>query len=247
MKKIIFSLLLVLSIFSFCFGGEFSKVASKEPTLIMKGDEKYWCPVCGMNLKMYYKTSHGVYLKDGSARQYCSIRCLVVDYPKTKDSISSIVVVDAHTENLISAQTAFYLIGSSIPGTMSKVSKLAFANKKDAEVYKNKYGGEISDFSTAFKKAQDSLSEDAEMMQKKKSSEMYPMGEKLFKEKCSPGIEPSRYGKINDLKADISKNKLCKDLDEKQLQAVSLYLWEVKRLSTSPASSNSIPAPINAK
>jgi len=35
---------------------------------------------------------------------------------------------------------------------MSRVSKLAFANKKDAEVYKNKYGGEISDFQLHLKK-----------------------------------------------------------------------------------------------
>ena len=34
-------------------------MASGEPELIQKGDEKAYCPICGMSLKQYYKTSHG--------------------------------------------------------------------------------------------------------------------------------------------------------------------------------------------
>ena len=29
---------------------EFSKVATSEPELIQKGEEKNYCPICGMNL-----------------------------------------------------------------------------------------------------------------------------------------------------------------------------------------------------
>ena len=43
-----------------------------------------------------------------------------------KDSIK---VVDASTQKLIDAQQAFYVVGSKVKGTMSKVSKLAFASK----------------------------------------------------------------------------------------------------------------------
>ncbi|MEF3255411.1 MAG: nitrous oxide reductase accessory protein NosL [Deferribacterales bacterium] len=242
------TLLFLFVIFtSYIYAHEFNKVASKDPVLIMQGDEKHWCPVCGMSIKNYYKTSHGVYLKDGSAKQYCSIRCLAVDYPNIKNKINKIVVVDANTEKLIPAKTAFYLIGSSIPGTMTKVSKLAFANKSDAKKFKNMYGGNISDFDTAFKMAQDSLKTDIEMTQKKKESEIYPMGEKLFKDKCIPDIEPSRYDKINELKADIVKNKLCEPVAEKQLQAIALYLWEVKRVSTLKSNNQFIDVPKDAK
>ncbi|MCX8084783.1 MAG: nitrous oxide reductase accessory protein NosL [Calditerrivibrio sp.] len=227
---------------------DFTKEAGKDPILIMKGPDKHWCPICGMSIKMYYKTSHGVYLKDGSTKQYCSIRCLLVDYPEIKDKITKTVVIDAKTEELIDAYKANYLIGSKIPGTMSKISKIAFAKKEDAEEFQKIYGGEIADFKKAFALANEHLKSDNEMTQKKKESEMYPMGEKLFKDKCIPDIEPSKYDRINELKADIFANKLCKDLNERQLQAVALYLWEVKRLkSQSPTSVKTIEIPKDAK
>ena len=55
------------------------------------------------------------------------------------------------------------------------------------------------------------------------------MGKKIFEKACSQDIDPTLYIEINELKADIVKSKLCKKLDEKRLQAVALYLWEVKR------------------
>lgn len=247
MKKFLLLPFILLMFLGVSFAEEFSKVASKEPVLIMKGDDKHWCPVCGMSLKMYYKTSHGVYLKDGTAKQYCSIRCLAVDYPNIEKNITKIVVVDAKTEELIPANNAFYLIGSSIPGTMTKISKLAFAKKDDAEMFKQKYGGEISNFDAAFKLAKDSLATDIEMIQKKKATEVIPMGEKLFKDKCIPDIEPKRYDRINEMKADISKNKLCQNVDEKQLQAIALYLWDVKRLEADKKISGVLDVPKDAR
>lgn len=55
------------------------------------------------------------------------------------------------------------------------------------------------------------------------------MGKKIFQKLCNQDIDPTEYIEINELKADIKNNKLCKRLDEKKLQAVALYLWEVKR------------------
>jgi copper chaperone NosL len=55
------------------------------------------------------------------------------------------------------------------------------------------------------------------------------MGKKIFEKKCSKDIEATNYIGINELKDDIQHNKLCEALKEKQLQALALYLWEVKR------------------
>jgi len=52
---------------------QFIKMATIEPRLIQDGKEKHWCPICGMKLKMFYKTSHTSKLKNGTKRQYCSI------------------------------------------------------------------------------------------------------------------------------------------------------------------------------
>ncbi|MCD4667553.1 MAG: nitrous oxide reductase accessory protein NosL, partial [Sulfurimonas sp.] len=67
------------------------------------------------------------------------------------------------------------------------------------------------------------------MIKKKKEKKIYPMGKKIFTKMCNQDIDPNDYIEINELKSAIKNEKLCRPLKEKQLQALSLYLWEVKR------------------
>ncbi len=230
-KKIVLAFMLLVGLYSASYAeNTFSKMASGKPTLIQEGQKKKWCSVCGMNLKMFYKTSHTAKLKDGKKRQYCSMRCLAVDSHEHNISLSSIQVVDVNSEKLIDANKAFYVLNSKVKGTMSKVSKLAFASEDEAKAFAKKYDGEVTDFKTAFAKANASLEKDIAMIQMKKEKKMYPMGKKLFEKKCQESINPMDYVEINQLKSAIVSNKLCQPLKEKQLQAVTLYLWDVKRV-----------------
>lgn len=206
---------------------DFNKASSSNPVLLQAGEEKHWCPVCGMSLKMYYKTNHGVKLKNGESRQYCSIRCLAVEYDEIKEQVTEVLAVDADTEKMINAKNAFYLVGSKIPGTMTMVGKLAFEKFESAENFQREYGGEIKNFAGALDMALSSLSSDLAVSYKKKSNMMYPMGKKLYESVCRE-IPLDKYSRINRLKADVPK--YCGKLDEKKSQAVALYLWEVKRL-----------------
>jgi len=213
-------------------GNKFTKKATGQAQLVQDGKEKMWCPVCGMNLKMFYKTSHAAQHQDGKNRQYCSMRCLLVDMQDHDIDLKTIKVVDLKSEKLIDAITAYYVIGSKVSGTMTKVSKLAFAEKEDAQAFVDKMGGEIVNFDTALAAAKKSLKSDIAMVNKKKAKKMYPMGKKIFEQKCDKNINPNKYAQINELKADIKSNKLCGDLNHpKKFQAVALYLWEVKRAS----------------
>ena len=207
----------------------FSKMASGEPTLVQEGSKKSWCPICGMNLKMFYKTSHASKLEDNTTRQYCSVRCLVVDMKEHNISINDIQVVDVTSQKLIDAKSAFYVLGSKIKGTMSKVSKLAFSTEAEAINFTKEYGGKVVNFTKVLEVAQASLKEDIAMVSMKKKKKIYPMGKKLFKKKCQQDINLTDYIEINGLKSALTQNKLCQPLKEKQLQAVALYLWEVKR------------------
>lgn len=237
MKKIIWFLWLaiIVALVSsdvFAKGEEkkFTKKASGEAQLIQDGKEKMWCPVCGMNLKMFYKTSHAAQHEDGKNRQYCSMRCLLVDMQEHEVDLKTIKVVDLTSEKLIDAITAYYVIDSKVPGTMTKVSKLAFAEKEDAQAFVDKMGGRIVNFDTALAAAKESLKTDIAMLNKKKQKKLYPMGKKIFTEMCDQNIDPNQYMQINQLKADIKSKKLCGDLkNPKKFQAVALYLWEVKR------------------
>ncbi len=207
---------------------DFSKAASGEAVLLQKGDAKLYCQLCGMNLKQYYKTSHGVYLSDGTVKQYCSMRCLAVDFPAIKSRLEKIVVTDVKSEKLIDVKEAFYVVGSKVQGTMSKVSKLAFANEDDAKAFASENGGEVMGFDEAFARAVKSLRDDADETVKKKQKGVYPMGKKIYDAQCKKEkISIDNFNAINELKALLKRDGLCGELEENELQAVSLYLWEV--------------------
>lgn len=207
----------------------FTKAATTKPQLVQTGSQKEWCPVCGMSIEAYYKTSHASIINNHKNRQYCSMRCLAVDMQEYEIDIDDIKVVDASTEKLIGVKNAYYVVGSDIRGTMAKVSKLAFEDKEAAEDFSIENGGEIVDFKTALKMAQDSLKSDIAMVENKKEKQVYSIGKKIFEKRCEKEIDLNSYLEINELKAHIKDENICGELKESEIQPLSLYLWEVKR------------------
>lgn len=200
--------------------------SSPEGVLLQK-ENPAWCVVCGMNLKKFYKTNHAVKLKNGDYRQYCSIHCLAEDYPHIKNDIDKILVVDAKSGKFIEAKNAYYVVGSRIKGTMSPVSKIAFATKEDAEAFAKEYGGEIKRFDEVFSQALKDVKKENALIAKKKKLMMYPMGEMLYKKYCKEGIKKEDYKTIAQLKSHLAAT--CPPrVKGKKLQALALYIWEVK-------------------
>jgi nitrous oxide reductase accessory protein NosL len=235
MKQLLFTLIILLST-NINAEEMFTKRVSGEPTLIQEGAKKQWCPICGMSLKKFYKTSH---TSAKGKHQYCSIRCLAVALEQNS-SLGIGKVVDAKSEKLIDAKSAFYVVESDISGTMSEVSKIAFAKESDAKAFAEEYDGEVVDFQKAFDMAKKSLSSDIAMIMKKKKKMIYPMGKKIFAKKCQQDIELDKFSSINELKATIVNGNVCKNLKGMQSQAVTLYLWEVKRANILEKSGESI-------
>ncbi|MCK5293148.1 MAG: nitrous oxide reductase accessory protein NosL [Arcobacteraceae bacterium] len=230
MIKKTFIYLILVTLFVFNLDAKsFNKKATIEPVLIQDGSEKHWCPVCGNDIKKFYKTSHSAQLQNETSRQYCSIRCLASDMQEYGLIDNSIRVIDAKTQKSIDAKSAFYVVNSKARGTMSKVSKLAFALEIDALAFVKKYNGKVVDFQTALKMAQDSLKLDTSRVKKTKQKKTYPMGKKIFEKKCDQDIDPTDYIEINELKSELKYEKLCKPLKEKHLHSVALYIWEVKQ------------------
>ena len=160
-KKIgVMGLLFLLAV-SNLNAGSFSKKATVEPVLVNQGEHKNSCVKCGMKLTMFYKTSHIATFADGTQKQYCSIACLGSDMKK--DKVTAVEVVDAHTQKVIDAKSAHYVIDSDVKGTMSKRSKLAFDSNQDASSFIKDHGGKLINFEQALKAAQSS-----KMMMKKK-------------------------------------------------------------------------------
>ena len=125
----------------------FQSVPPNKATLLQKGENKFSCINCGMNLPMFYKTNHSAKL-NGNAKQYCSIHCLAKDIKEGK-KVTHIKVVDTNTLRFIDASKAYYVLNSRKKGTMSAKSKYAFSTQEEAKAFAKAYGGIVGDFQMA--------------------------------------------------------------------------------------------------
>ena len=155
-KKIKLTLtgLFLLGSFSILNAAMFQSVPAAKAILVQQGEMKSSCAMCGMNLVMFYKTSYIATL-NGKKKQYCSLHCLVDDMKNHHNSLQDIKVVDTNSLKLIDAKKAYYVVGSSKKGTMSRVSKYAFSTLSAASKFAAKNGGEVMGFNAAVQTAQE--------------------------------------------------------------------------------------------
>ncbi len=226
-KFIIVGFMFILSL----YGIAFTKKATVTPVLVQTDIGKEWSPVSGEKIEDNYKTSFIAKLKmNGNMRQYATMEELVIDMDEYGIDQSTIQVIDINSQKYISAKDAYFVVGSSMFKTLTRVSKLAFKNKEDAVAFTKKYRGKVMNFSEALEKEKESLSSSKDIALKMKKKKIYPRGKRIFEQVCNKeSIDPTLYIEINELKHDIVTKKLCKPLKEKDLQALALYIWEVKR------------------
>ena len=231
MYLLIISLILIFS--NNLSGVVFSKQATKEPQLIQTY-AKQWCPITGLSIRENYKVSYIANFEvNGNPRQYVSIHSLIKDMEDFGLKKQSIKVLDVTSEKYIDVYDAFFVIGSRVYGTNSKISKLAFKNKKDANKFIKKYGGKLTDFKEALESAKNSFSTDEKLFLNLKKKKNYFRGENISTILCDANkIDLEEYLEINELKASIVESSFCKPLKEKDLHDLTIYLWEVKRFGT---------------
>lgn len=219
----------------------FQSVAPEKAELLQTGKGKLYCPNCGMNLVTFYKTSHAMKQKDGSIHQYCSIHCLA----EANDEITSDTkVVDVNSLKFIPAFTAFYVVGSSKPGTMTMNSKYAFSDKSDAEAFAKANGGKIMGFAEAVQLAADDIVRDNVMIDKKRAMAS-GKGKKMYAKLCKQDTLPE-FASIAEAKTYIADSGICGTLKDKQYQAIAIYLAQ-KDAGAKPSYSNVINVPNGAK
>jgi len=146
MKKLLF---IVITLTSILYAQMFQTVPESKAQLLQKGKDAPYCSSCGMYLVKFYKTSHAAKV-NGKQKQFCSMYCLE-DAIKNGAAITDIQVVDTNSLKFIDAKKAYYVVGSKVKGTMSHISKYAFATKDEAQKFQKKHGGKIVSFEEALK------------------------------------------------------------------------------------------------
>ncbi|ACZ11732.1 nitrous oxide reductase accessory protein NosL [Sulfurospirillum deleyianum] len=232
----------IIMLFALCLNLSFAQemfqsVPEEKAVLIQSGDAKRYCPNCGMDLVKFQKTSHAH--KD---HQYCSIHCLVEDtkgvFPKDAK------VIDTKNLGFIEAINAFYVVGSSKPGTMTMNSQYAFVREADAKTFQEENGGRIVKFEEAYAIAKEDFAKDSAMLKNKRERSVYGMGEKLYNNGCEK-VNAASFANIALLK--VALKKACRLESEGQYQMVALYLWDHKAGTTPSVAEEKIIVPSDAK
>jgi len=127
------------------------------------------CGYCGMDRGQYAFSRMLIVYEDGSEKGVCCIHCAAVEFSINLDKIQKCVQVgDYNTKKLIDAEKAFWVIGGSKAGVMSKRAKWAFEGKPEAEEFVKNYGGALATYEEAMKATYEDMYGDTRMIREKR-------------------------------------------------------------------------------
>lgn len=127
------------------------------------------CKYCGMGRDKFAHSRVLIEYDDASAVGTCSIHCVAIELALNIDKTpKAIQVGDYNSKALIDAEKAFWVIGGSKPGVMTKRAKWAFEKMKDAKTFTKENGGDIVTFDVAMKAAYEDMYTDTKMIREKR-------------------------------------------------------------------------------
>jgi len=163
-----------------CYGDgtplQFIPKAPPDPNPLDNELKKYpKCPYCGMDRNMWNFTRHLVHYDDDLVDGTCSLHCLALSLALNLDrGPKAIYAADFGSKErikpLIDADKAIYLVGSDLPGVMTRQSKRAFSSRANATAAMKKHGGQLLDFNGALTKAYLNMAQDTIMIRKKRAA-----------------------------------------------------------------------------
>ena len=143
-----------------------------DPTPTQDDIAKYAaCPYCGMNRGQYHHSRMLVHYGDDLPDGTCSIHCAAISLSINVDrGPKAIYVADfastADRKPLIEVGQATFLVGSTLPGVMTKRSKVAYGSAAAAQAAQAAHGGELMNFDQALLAAHTDMAQDVAMIRK---------------------------------------------------------------------------------
>jgi len=154
---------------------QFMPKTPKDPTPLERDLEKYpKCPYCGMDRRQWHHSRHLVHYSDDLVDGTCSLHCAAIGLSLNLDrGPQAIYAADfgasGEVKPLVNVDGAVYLLGSTLPPTMSRVSNMAFASREAAERAQKGAGGTIVGFDQALAAAYAGMAEDTAMIRKRRA------------------------------------------------------------------------------
>jgi nitrous oxide reductase accessory protein NosL len=138
------------------------------------------CPYCGMDRTQWGHSRHLVQYDDDLVDGTCSIHCLALSLALNLDrGPKAIYAADfgsgEEIKPLVPVDEVTYLIGSGLKGTMTRTSKMAFADAQAAEAAKTENGGETGSFDDALGRSYLDMAEDTIAIRRRRSERLRKM------------------------------------------------------------------------
>jgi nitrous oxide reductase accessory protein NosL len=120
------------------------------------------CTQCGMDRTMFAHSRMLVMYADKTTVGVCSLHCAAAELNHNRDKqVTSLMVADYSTKELMDARTAVWVVGGNKKGVMTAVAKWAFNREEDALKFTKGNGGIINSFDQVMNSADKELLDQA--------------------------------------------------------------------------------------
>jgi len=186
-----------------------------------------WDPYTGVSIVQYKEHSFQAAFKtNGTLRTYATLYSLMKD--DDNYGVKHIKAYTYDTHQYEAVKNLFFVYPLTQGSTFGKYTSMAFVSSQRAHAYAKEHKAEVMDFEKILHVAREGMRKDEVLMQTRYKKRAFPMGKRVYETLCR-SIEPTEFMELGELKEALVEEKPCGVLNEERLQAVSLYLWHVKR------------------
>lgn len=187
-----------------------------------------WDPYSATSIEHYRESSFSARFKTNEReRFYSSLFSVLKD--EERYGIKDIKAYAHDSKAYIEAKNAFFVYPIIQKVAFGKYTSRAFASSKNAMAYAKEHKAEVLDFEKLLHVSAQSMQKDEALMHARFKKRAYPMGKKIYEKQCVRKFDPTEFMEMGDLKELIVHDSICGALDEEKAQAVTLYLWNIKR------------------
>lgn len=134
------------------------------------------CQYCGMHRVKFAHSRMLIEYENSDPVATCSLHCAAIELALgIEKTPTRILVGDLNSNELIDAETAFWVVGGKKPGVMTIRGKWAFVEQSAAEQFVRGNGGIIIDFDHAMRAAYEDMYKDTMMIRNKRKMKKMQM------------------------------------------------------------------------
>jgi nitrous oxide reductase accessory protein NosL len=186
-----------------------------------------WDPHTGNSIEAYKESSFQARFKTNERqRTYSSLYSLLKD--EQSYGLKTFKAYTRDTKQYEEVTTLFFVYPLPYRSPFGKYASVAFRSQERALAYAKEHKAEVIDFEKLLHVMLQGMKKDETLMHTRFKKRAYPMGKRIYEKQCK-AIEPSEFMEMSELKTMLVDDAPCGVLNEERLQAVSLYLWHVKR------------------